>query len=233
MRKIMVLNAKGGTGKTTLATNLSSYYASQGVAVTIKDFDPQASSMDWLAMRDPSLQSIHGLAAFKASRQFTTQAWQMRLPANTERLIIDTAASIDLAKLTRELKDTDCIIIPVSASAIEVRATINFIHELQKQIRSCGAQAKLGIVANRVNADSVSYHSMQQSFSEIGMSLIASLSHDEIYLKSAESGIGVLEMRHSQLAKDKLEWAPLINWVEDEMLLQQNPQERKLYVVTD
>jgi len=43
MRHIMVLNPKGGCGKSTLATNLASYYAKQGKKVALADYDPQAS----------------------------------------------------------------------------------------------------------------------------------------------------------------------------------------------
>ena len=51
MRHIMVLNPKGGCGKSTRATNLAAYYASSGSAVALADFDPQGSSTDWLAVR--------------------------------------------------------------------------------------------------------------------------------------------------------------------------------------
>ena len=40
MRHIMVLNAKGGCGKSTLATNIASYFAKQGAAVALADYDP-------------------------------------------------------------------------------------------------------------------------------------------------------------------------------------------------
>ena len=48
MRQIMVLNAKGGSGKSTIATNLASYYATQGKDVVLADLDPQGSSLAWL-----------------------------------------------------------------------------------------------------------------------------------------------------------------------------------------
>src|SRR5581483_9047954 len=51
MRTIMLLNAKGGCGKSTLATNLASYYATQEKSVVIADFDPQGSALEWLATR--------------------------------------------------------------------------------------------------------------------------------------------------------------------------------------
>ena len=43
MSSIMVINAKGGSGKTTISTNLASYYASSGFKVTLVDLDPQGS----------------------------------------------------------------------------------------------------------------------------------------------------------------------------------------------
>jgi len=52
MRSIMVLNSKGGSGKSTIATSIASYYATQGKKVLLVDFDPQASSLDWLAARE-------------------------------------------------------------------------------------------------------------------------------------------------------------------------------------
>ena len=51
MRSIMVLNSKGGSGKSTVATNIASYYAAQGNKVILVDLDQQSSSLDWLAAR--------------------------------------------------------------------------------------------------------------------------------------------------------------------------------------
>ena len=51
MSSIMVINAKGGSGKTTISTNLASYYASSGFKVTLVDLDPQGSASKWLSLR--------------------------------------------------------------------------------------------------------------------------------------------------------------------------------------
>ena len=51
MRHIMVLNSKGGCGKSTLATNIAAYFANEGASVALADFDPQRSSLDWLERR--------------------------------------------------------------------------------------------------------------------------------------------------------------------------------------
>ena len=71
MRRYMVVNAKGGCGKSTLATNIAAYFASQweNADVTLADFDPQQSSMDWLAVRPEDRPPIAGIDAHpKGSR---------------------------------------------------------------------------------------------------------------------------------------------------------------------
>src|SRR3569833_1524183 len=65
MRSIVLLNAKGGCGKPTLTTNLAGYYASQGKAVLLADFDPQGSSVDWLAARPADRPAIEGVRAWR------------------------------------------------------------------------------------------------------------------------------------------------------------------------
>ena len=65
MRHIMVMNAKGGCGKSTLATNLASYYADAGYAVALADYDPQRSGLDWLDRRPDNRAEIVGIAGFE------------------------------------------------------------------------------------------------------------------------------------------------------------------------
>ena len=64
MRHVMVLNSKGGCGKSTLATNIAVFFARDGHQVCIADYDPQRSSLDWLAQRAADLPAISGVAAY-------------------------------------------------------------------------------------------------------------------------------------------------------------------------
>ena len=65
LNKIVILNPKGGCGKSTLATNLAACYAQRGMATAIMDFDPQGSTTAWLNRRPADLPTIHGVAAYK------------------------------------------------------------------------------------------------------------------------------------------------------------------------
>ena len=49
----LVINPKGGSGKSTVATNLASYFASIGIPAALMDYDPQGSSLNWLRLRPP------------------------------------------------------------------------------------------------------------------------------------------------------------------------------------
>ena len=208
-----VLNSKGGSGKTTLTTNLAGYYASQGFYTVIKDYDPQGSSSDWLKHRPFSKEPIHGITAHVSNTR-ATKAWQLRLPSNTQRLIVDTPAGIDLYKLSTVLKGVDRILVPVSPSPIDIRATALFIRELHGFLRMYPSRARIGVVANRVQKESPTYYAMQRIFSNLDINFVAVLSQNDNYMQAAEHGVSVLELSNSGSECDKQEWLSLIDWLE-------------------
>ena len=55
----LVINPKGGAGKTTVATSLASYFAVHHVPAAILDYDPQGSSLNWLKLRQPHAPRIY------------------------------------------------------------------------------------------------------------------------------------------------------------------------------
>jgi len=214
MRTIMVMNSKGGSGKTTIATNLAGHYASDDTNVVLKDYDPQGSSSEWLKQRPYALPTIHNLSAFKSSSLHVTRSWQLRLPAHTERLIIDTPAGVDLPRFMSIVRTADCIVIPVSPSSIDVRATVMFIHELKKQLKLNPCKAEVGIVVNRADIHSSAYQSLSRLLSNLDLVHVATLSQNENYIRAAERGVSLLELDHQMVDKDKQEWAPLIQWLD-------------------
>ena len=63
MNTTLVINPKGGAGKTTVAINLASHFAASNTATTLMDYDPQGSSLHWLRSRAPGAAKIHGANA--------------------------------------------------------------------------------------------------------------------------------------------------------------------------
>ena len=123
MRKIMVLNAKGGSGKTTVATNLAAYYASKGRKVVLADYDPQESSIKWLAERPKGRPVIRGNVAHDGGVIPTR---------GVDIVIMDAPASIHGKDLEKYVKRAETFIVPVLPSPIDMRAAVDFIKELKQ-----------------------------------------------------------------------------------------------------
>ena len=130
LQRILVINAKGGCGKTTIATNIASYYASQGLIVRLFDHDNQRSSLAWIDRRSQDINPIHGVDASKNFDQRLTRSWQLRVPPETDVAVLDTPAGIDVGELAALFQTNDSVIIPVLPSPIDIHATAHFIKEL-------------------------------------------------------------------------------------------------------
>jgi len=103
------MNMKGGCGKSTISTNLSSYYAQQGHKTVIADYDQQGSSLDWLTRRNENLPTIEGINASKANLSIT-RAWQLNPHGNADILIKDMPSGINLLNLKSVLNRTDALL---------------------------------------------------------------------------------------------------------------------------
>src|SRR6201993_3553444 len=104
MQRIVVLNPKGGSGKTTIAINLASYVAGRGCVPVLMDFDPQGSSVRWVKKRRPPQPPIHVIAAFEKDTR-TTRAFQLRVPQVTTHVILDTPAALDAHQMPEMTRD--------------------------------------------------------------------------------------------------------------------------------
>jgi len=214
MKTILVLNSKGGCGKTTIATNLAGFFASHNHCTSLMDFDPQGSSMQWLKLRPSTLPKITGIDAGKP-KTGVTRSFQLRVAQDVERLIIDAPAGSSGPLLQDLIQRTNMIVVPVGPSAIDVHATTHFIHSLlcENRIRTRGIH--VGVVANRVRHGAV-YESLQRFLNVLKIPFVTTLNDSDTYIQSAESGIGIHEMADKHLLAEELaRWQPLTCWLDD------------------
>ena len=215
VRRVLVVNAKGGCGKTTLTTNLASYYASEDKQVALFDHDPQGSSTQWLSLRDESHTPIHGVAAYRKQKSVMTRSFLMRTPTDTERVVIDTPAGIHGQQLIDVVRETDTVLIPVLPSPIDIHAAAHFIRDLLLVAKVRSRAIRLGVVANRVKKNTLVYRSLERFLDSLEIPFVTMLRDTQNYVHAAEQGIGIHELKRNQVVKDRIQWKPLIKWLEE------------------
>lgn len=204
VRTIMVVNSKGGCGKSTVATNLASYYAQHGANVVLADFDPQQSSTNWLAARDPERPPITALAAWKDA------LW---IPRDTDTVVMDVAAGIQERRLRYLVRHAQTILIPVLPSAFDMRAASNFVEMLSRLEKVTQLQTKLAFVGNRVREGTRLCATLDGFLQNWEVPIVAHLREHQNYLQAAERGIGIHELETAAAAADVEQWQPLIKWL--------------------
>lgn len=203
MQKIIVMNGKGGCGKTTITTNLASLYAAHGYKTTLIDYDPQGSSSAWLKRRPAEAAAIHGIAAQQASGWSVTRSWQMRVPQETERVIVDTPAAIKSYDVAGYLKDVNTIIVPVLVSVNDIEASAQFLHEVLKVVRARSSQTKLVVAASRVRSRSPALVVMTQIFADMGIPVVGHLRDCVSYIQCTDLGLGIHDLTARQALMER------------------------------
>ena len=212
MRRVVVLNPKGGSGKTTIATNLAACYAATGERPALMDLDFQGSSMRWLRKRPDEASPIHGIAAFERSAT-VTRSWQTRVPAECSVVIIDTPAAVDPHALPDLTRGVDAMLVPVMPSEIDIHATAKCIADLLLVAKIRRSERRIGIIANRVRGDTRASQSLTRFLGSLDIPLIATLRDTQNYVRSAEIGLGVYEMPRWQAQQDLPPWLAVLAWL--------------------
>ena len=211
--KIVILNPKGGCGKSTLATNLAAFYAQQGRTPTILDFDPQGSAIAWLKRRPGALPTIHGIAAYKKSMR-TTRSWQLRVPDDTVNVIVDSPAGISHEQLREITQDTTTILVPVLPSFMDIDTASRCIANLLLVANVEHNDRRLAVVANRTRKHTKSLTRLMRFLDTLGIPIIAVLRDSQNFVDSAEMGIGLHEMQRSQVRPDVEQLEGIARWLD-------------------
>jgi chromosome partitioning protein len=212
MQRIVVLNPKGGSGKTTIAINLASYLAANGHTPVLIDFDPQGSSLRWVKKRKPAQPQVHVIAAFERDTR-TTRAFQLRVPQMATHVIVDTPAALEARQLPEMTRDADKVLVPVLPSDIDIHTCSRCIRDLLLVGKIRREDDRIGVIANRVRRNTLTYQSLIRFLHTLGIPIVATIRDSQNYVRAAELGVGVHEMK-SYVAHDDVEqWLPLVQWL--------------------
>jgi chromosome partitioning protein len=203
VQTILIANPKGGSGKTTLATNVAGWLAGKRQRVAIDDRDPQQSSSGWLERRPALFPPIMRFDGKRRDAKALDLSW----------LVVDSAAGLHGDALRDAIKAADLMLVPLTPSAYDMTATERFVAALAEHKAVRQGTLPIGIVAMRVDARTHSAEELDAFLAGFDMPVVAHLRQTQVYVQCARDGASVFDLPRSRAEQDWEQWKPLTRWI--------------------
>lgn len=206
MKRILIANPKGGSGKSTVATNLAGWLAGHGHRVMLGDIDRQQSAREWLRLRSPALPRIESWVIEPGK--------PARPPAGTTHAVLDTPAGLHGKKLNHVLKLVDRVLVPLQPSLFDILATRQFLDALaeEKEVRS--HDGFVAIIGNRVDHRTRAAAELERFLQDVGLPVLTTLRDTQNYVQAAAHGLTIFDLPASKAEADWLQWQPVFDWLD-------------------
>ena len=200
MKIIALLNEKGGTGKSTIATNLASALHLRGRRVVLVDADPQGTSRDW---RSASPEGIDLPPVVALDRP---EMLQSLASIQAELVIIDTPAKAE--KMTAAVvRIAQTALVVIQPSGADIWASAAAVKLIQQKI-DVGGQINAGFLVNRVSGVSkLSKEVLAGNWNEYGVSMLENaIGNRVVFAQALTDGLSVYNLAdaHAKQEMDQL-----------------------------
>lgn len=140
---IAVLNQKGGSGKTTISTNLAYAFHHAGQNVLLVDSDPQGSARDWNEANGGDILPVVGLDRETLPKDINA------VKKDYDWIIIDGAPQI-VKMCAAAVKTADLILIPVQPSPYDIWACADLVDLIEARHEVTPDKPLVSFVISRV-----------------------------------------------------------------------------------
>ena len=198
---ISVVNQKGGTGKTTVATNLAATFANNGADILLVDADPQQSSLDWQKDRgeEHSHVSVIGLPFANLHKEVG------RFKKKYDMIIVDGGGRIT-ANARAAVSVADFIIVPTLASKPDALSTNNFFNEVIEEVAAVKGQVAGAILFTMLKSGTVFNVAGQKQIKDLGFPVFNALIYNRItYQEAIAQGKSAYEYNRKSKAAQEIQ----------------------------
>lgn len=208
---IACLNPKGGSGKTTLCTNLARALQKRGKTVLIVDSDEQGTSADWLSQQDETSTQP---GVVNVTNPATMQRDLKNVAAAYDFVCVDGAAKMIPQLQSATIAAADLILIPCRPSAADIWSSASIVETIKaRQELTGGKQPHAAFVINaRVHG---TYHDAEidDALNAYGLTVLKGrLTQRVNYAEAIARGCTVLDLDNAGKATQE------INEITDEVL---------------
>jgi chromosome partitioning protein len=207
MSVIAVVNRKGGSGKTTLATHFAAIFANAGTAVALGDIDRQQSTRLWLRHRKASGEPTRILGWNVDAKTF------VREPIGIDHVVLDTPGGLTGLDLARVVMYADAIVMPISHSIFDRSSAAECLAELRTMPRVRSGRCRVAAVGVRIDPERNATESLRAWAAEQKLPLIAVLPQSPAYVRTAERGLTLFDVPQLQVVDELTHWRPLLQWM--------------------
>ena len=202
----VVMNPKGGVGKSTLATNLAGFYATRGKAVMLGDVDRQQSAREWLKLRPAQCAPI--------------MSWEIergraaKPPKQASHIVLDTPAGISDKLLEQVITPARRVIVPLQASMLDILATKVFLAQLAEDRAVRKSAALIGVIGMRVDTRTRAFDELQRYLDGLGLPVLGYIRNTQNYVQLAARGLTLFDIAPGRVQQDLDQWAPILKWLD-------------------
>lgn len=192
MKIVSILNQKGGSGKTTLSTNIAHGLKLRGYKVLLVDGDPQGSARDWNACNEGELVPVVGLDRDTLAKDLDA------IKHGYDWIIIDGAPQI--AKLSAAaIKASDIVLIPVQPSPYDIWAASDLVDLIKTRQEITDGSPKASFVISRIIKGTKLSHEIKDALNEYELPVFSHSTSQKIsYPTSASEGGTVYTINDSK-----------------------------------
>lgn len=194
---ISITNEKGGSGKTTIAVNLASYFSNKGDNVLLVDSDPQGSVRAFIESRMQENKELNFTSISLLGNSIAQQIHKLK--SNYDLVIIDTGGR-DSAEMRGAMSVANISIVPIIPSQYDI-AVLNKMIELHSQARIFNTDSKVLFAISKAHTNPILKKNISdlkefiESKKKDFMFLMNSVIYDRIaYQNAVKLGLGINEM---------------------------------------